>query len=145
MPPPRIALNACLPPDRLLRVVGELGATLRCLKVSVNAEERDWLKVVTLRDSQFWWARKDLNLGPMDYESTALTAELRALCQRNIDILLHLVNGAGVSRSRSYRSSASSGVSCSFLRAPAGLDCRTVVRLSRTHDRVPDVRSARFV
>src|SRR5580698_4843294 len=25
-----------------------------------------------------WWARKDLNLGPMDYESTALTAELRA-------------------------------------------------------------------
>jgi hypothetical protein len=26
-----------------------------------------------------WWARKDLNLGPMDYESTALTAELRAL------------------------------------------------------------------
>src|SRR3981081_3985077 len=78
MPPPRIALNACLPPDRLLRVVGELGATLRCLKVSVNAEERDWLKVVTLRDTQFWWARKDLNLGPMDYESTALTAELRA-------------------------------------------------------------------
>ena len=28
-----------------------------------------------------WWARKDLNLGPMDYESTALTAELRALQQ----------------------------------------------------------------
>lgn len=26
----------------------------------------------------FWWARQDLNLGPMDYESTALTAELRA-------------------------------------------------------------------
>ena len=25
-----------------------------------------------------WWARQDLNLGPMDYESTALTAELRA-------------------------------------------------------------------
>ncbi len=24
------------------------------------------------------WARQDLNLGPMDYESTALTAELRA-------------------------------------------------------------------
>ena len=85
--------------------------------MSVNAEKRDWLKVVTLRDTEFWWARKDLNLGPMDYESTALTAELRALCQRNIDILLHLVNGAGNSRSRSYCSSASSGVSCSFLRA----------------------------
>jgi diketogulonate reductase-like aldo/keto reductase len=27
---------------------------------------------------KYWWARKDLNLGPMDYESTALTAELRA-------------------------------------------------------------------
>ena len=26
-----------------------------------------------------WWARKDLNLGPTDYESAALTAELRAL------------------------------------------------------------------
>ena len=26
----------------------------------------------------YWWALQDLNLGPMDYESTALTAELRA-------------------------------------------------------------------
>jgi hypothetical protein len=26
-----------------------------------------------------WWALQDLNLGPIDYESTALTAELRAL------------------------------------------------------------------
>jgi hypothetical protein len=25
-----------------------------------------------------WWARQDSNLGPMDYESTALTTELRA-------------------------------------------------------------------
>ena len=25
-----------------------------------------------------WWARQDLNLGPKDYESSALTAELRA-------------------------------------------------------------------
>ena len=97
--------------------MGELGATLRCLKVSVNAEERDWLKVVTLRDTQFWWARKDLNLGPMDYESTALTAELRALRQRNLSILQYLVNDAGISRSRSYCSGASSGVSCSFLGA----------------------------
>jgi hypothetical protein len=56
----------------------ELGATLRWWKVSVNAEERDWLKVVTQHVTGIWWARKDLNLGPMDYESTALTAELRA-------------------------------------------------------------------
>jgi hypothetical protein len=27
---------------------------------------------------EIWWALQDLNLGPMDYESTALTAELRA-------------------------------------------------------------------
>jgi hypothetical protein len=27
----------------------------------------------------FWWARQDLNLGPTDYESAALTAELQAL------------------------------------------------------------------
>ena len=27
---------------------------------------------------KIWWALQDLNLGPMDYESTALTAELRA-------------------------------------------------------------------
>ena len=25
-----------------------------------------------------WWARSDLNRGPRDYESPALTAELRA-------------------------------------------------------------------
>ena len=32
------------------------------------------------RITMFWWARQDLNLGPTDYESAALTAELRALC-----------------------------------------------------------------
>ncbi len=31
-----------------------------------------------------WWARQDLNLGPTDYESAALTAELRALLLYNI-------------------------------------------------------------
>jgi hypothetical protein len=34
-----------------------------------------------------WWARQDLNLGPMDYESTALTAELRARRQDGFNIL----------------------------------------------------------
>ncbi len=38
-----------------------------------------------------WWARKDLNLGPMDYESTALTAELRARFHLNSTILQHLI------------------------------------------------------
>jgi hypothetical protein len=27
---------------------------------------------------EYWWARQDLNLGPTDYESAALTAELQA-------------------------------------------------------------------
>ncbi len=31
------------------------------------------------RQERIWWALQDLNLGPIDYESTALTAELRAL------------------------------------------------------------------
>jgi hypothetical protein len=31
-----------------------------------------------IEDRIFWWARQDLNLGPTDYESAALTAELRA-------------------------------------------------------------------
>ena len=31
-----------------------------------------------------WWARQDLNLGPTDYESAALTAELRARRALNI-------------------------------------------------------------
>ena len=35
-----------------------------------NGEETD--------EGSGWWALQDLNLGPMDYESTALTAELRA-------------------------------------------------------------------
>src|SRR5208283_3054149 len=30
------------------------------------------------RTLSVWWARQDLNLGPTDYESAALTAELRA-------------------------------------------------------------------
>ena len=30
-----------------------------------------------------WWAWKELNLRPIDYESTALTAELQALNAKN--------------------------------------------------------------
>src|SRR5436309_11520114 len=36
------------------------------------------------RKKKKWWARQDLNLGPTDYESAALTAELRAPRLRNI-------------------------------------------------------------
>ena len=40
-----------------------------------------YAECIALRDDWRWWALQDLNLGPMDYESTALTAELRALQQ----------------------------------------------------------------
>jgi hypothetical protein len=35
-------------------------------------------ETLTMRTGWFWWARQDLNLGPTDYESAALTAELQA-------------------------------------------------------------------
>ena len=38
-----------------------------------------------------WWARQDLNLGPTDYESAALTAELRAPCCYNVNKVEHLI------------------------------------------------------
>ena len=34
-----------------------------------------------------WWARQDLNLGPTDYESAALTAELRALRHSRLNLI----------------------------------------------------------
>src|SRR5437899_9572067 len=37
-----------------------------------------------LNNAELWWARQDLNLGPTDYESAALTAELRAPCLGSI-------------------------------------------------------------
>jgi hypothetical protein len=43
--------------------------------------EKGWKISSRMRRPRFlerWWARQDLNLGPTDYESAALTAELRA-------------------------------------------------------------------
>ncbi len=34
-----------------------------------------------------WWARRDLNPGPRDYESPALTAELQALVMKGIELV----------------------------------------------------------
>src|SRR5437879_11510673 len=43
---------------------------------------------------QFWWALQDLNLGPTDYESAALTSELRARIRlQNIECKVQ--NGRG--------------------------------------------------
>jgi hypothetical protein len=58
------------PPPRRLRFSSAVGAGRRCR----------WLTHLPHGATVYhaWWARKDLNLGPMDYESTALTAELRA-------------------------------------------------------------------
>ena len=41
-----------------------------------------WIKNIHMK----WWARSDLNRGPRDYESPALTAELRALYMINTDL-----------------------------------------------------------
>jgi hypothetical protein len=54
---------------------------------------------------EFWWARQDLNLGPTDYESAALTAELQARTFRHIT--LKKVNAhAGPAEQRSGSSAA---------------------------------------
>ena len=46
-------------------------ATTAAAKASGEGELiREWFRI--------WWALKDLNLRPTDYESAALTAELRA-------------------------------------------------------------------
>jgi hypothetical protein len=44
------------------------------------------------KDLKLWWALQDLNLGPTDYESAALTAELRARLQLLEDILLRQIS-----------------------------------------------------
>ena len=58
-----------------------------------------------------WWARQDLNLGPTDYESAALTAELRALSRLNILHRKELVDAPRFRRNLSFSPGASSGVS----------------------------------
>ena len=53
-----------------------------------------------------WWARQDLNLGPTDYESAALTAELRAppvLTPRFYNDLGELGGTFGGTRNADYR------------------------------------------
>jgi hypothetical protein len=45
----------------------------------VTREDAGQEKDQELSPRKRWWARQDSNLGPMDYESTALTTELRAL------------------------------------------------------------------
>ncbi len=42
-----------------------------------------------------WWARKDLNLGPTDYESDALTAELRAPAEQHLSLKEALAVASG--------------------------------------------------
>ena len=55
-----------------------------------------------------WWARQDLNLGPTDYESAALTAELRALREATLDFIMiwnnceAAISGDGTARALGY-------------------------------------------
>ncbi|SPE35953.1 hypothetical protein SBA6_500008 [Candidatus Sulfopaludibacter sp. SbA6] len=43
-----------------------------------RAQPEQWMNRRELNQKRSWWALKDLNLRPTDYESAALTAELRA-------------------------------------------------------------------
>ena len=78
-------------PDRRRRVRGEF-ANLGCGNRSVNASQ----PFDNSRDS--WWAHQDSNLGPTDYESAALTAELWA---RKPMRRLHSTRKCSQSRGRS--------------------------------------------
>ena len=51
---------------------------LNCSQVGRRREKRANQLIEKSGDVRSWWARQDLNLGPTDYESAALTAELRA-------------------------------------------------------------------
>jgi hypothetical protein len=51
---------------------------LNCSQVGRRREKWADQQIEKSEDVRSWWARQDLNLGPTDYESAALTAELRA-------------------------------------------------------------------
>jgi hypothetical protein len=51
---------------------------LNCSQVGRRREKWADQLIEKSEDVRNWWARQDLNLGPTDYESAALTAELRA-------------------------------------------------------------------
>ena len=54
------------------------GKVLTCSQGGRRREKRADQLIEKSGDVRSWWARQDLNLGPTDYESAALTAELRA-------------------------------------------------------------------
>jgi hypothetical protein len=88
---------------------------------------------------KIWWARQDLNLGPTDYESAALTAELRA---RSLYKILHhreLVNMRRINGSLLCRLGANFGVSwmlsistCQPLHSSQGM-LRRKMRIAHRH------------
>src|SRR6266702_5121965 len=63
----------------VVQVLGRLLARPLCRSSTVGADNY-WS----------WWARQDLNLGPTDYESAALTAELRAPLWFDVSILYRI-------------------------------------------------------
>jgi hypothetical protein len=63
----------------------------------------------------FWWARRDLNPQPRDYESPALTVELQARIVSNYCILLILHPSSECLPERGFSAGVSSGVSCFFV------------------------------
>src|SRR5215813_3603605 len=54
-----------------------------------------------MRKNGDWWARQDLNLGPTDYESAALTAELQARPQTQSSTAVRSRTGAAEAKKKS--------------------------------------------
>jgi hypothetical protein len=60
----------------------------------------------------FWWARRDLNPQPRDYESPALTVELQALVQAQPKEERDLVRSSLLNIRGHLRAGAGSGAGC---------------------------------
>src|SRR5208283_3814441 len=91
-----------------------------------------------------WWARQDLNLGPTDYESAALTAELRAPRLLNILHREDLMQIDGLRLALLTLAGASSGAS-SFLWNDSGQALNGCQRVGRRKMRIADSHGDLFV
>jgi hypothetical protein len=55
------------------KVMENLLLRLFAYRTGVEQDDVRFFDIVSLDDAFFWWARTDLNRGPKDYESSALT------------------------------------------------------------------------
>ena len=83
----------------------------RRLRARNTRKQNTRKKLALIMNGMFWWARQDLNLGPTDYESAALTAELRARSLYNILHRKDLVDMRCFKRNLIFLPGATFGVS----------------------------------